>query len=111
LTRYRRVSGLGTDIAPGEECLARGTVPTEQGWRLAQDPRTFAVAGAPFASLAASATVPVLLARGERDPMVSLQELRMHAPQAREIPGAGHNAHIEDPRAVVVLLEQLAAGV
>jgi pimeloyl-ACP methyl ester carboxylesterase len=109
-TRYRRVSGLGTDIAPGEECLARGAAHTEQGWRLAQDPRTFAVAGAPFASLAASATVPVLLARGERDPMVSLEELRMHARQACDINGAGHNAHIEDPGAVVALLERLVAG-
>ena len=30
--------------------LARGVVKAESGWRLAQDPRTFAVAGAPFAS-------------------------------------------------------------
>jgi pimeloyl-ACP methyl ester carboxylesterase len=43
--------------------------------------------------------------------MVSLQELRMHAPQACDIPGAGHNAHIEDPGAVVALLEQLLASV
>src|SRR5438477_8571423 len=50
LTRYRRVSGLGMDIAPGEEWLARGSVHAERGWRLAQDPRTFAVAGAPLAS-------------------------------------------------------------
>jgi pimeloyl-ACP methyl ester carboxylesterase len=110
-TRYRRVSGLTAEIAPGEEWLARGAVKAESGWRLAQDPRTFAVAGAPFASLAASATAPLMLARGERDPMVSLQELRTHAPQARDIPGAGHNAHIENPGAVVALLEQLVAGV
>jgi len=110
-TRYRRVAGLGTDIAPDEEWLARGVVQGERGWRLAQDPRTFAVAGAPFASLAASATAPVLLTRGERDPMVSLQELRIHAPQACDIAGAGHNAHIEEPGAVVTLLEQLLAGV
>jgi pimeloyl-ACP methyl ester carboxylesterase len=110
-TRYRRVSGLGTDIAPGGKCLERGAILSEQGWRLAQDPRTFAVAGAPFASLAASVTAPILLARGERDHMVSLQELRMYVPRACDIPGVGHNAHIEDPRAVVVLLEQLVAGV
>jgi pimeloyl-ACP methyl ester carboxylesterase len=110
-TRYRRVSGLTADIAPREEWLTRGAVQAEGGWRLAQDPRTFAVAGAPFASLAASATAPVLLARGERDPMVSLQELRTHAPQAHDIPGAGHNVHIEDPPAVVALLERLVAGV
>jgi pimeloyl-ACP methyl ester carboxylesterase len=109
-TRYRRVSGLSTDIATSEEWLARGVVHGAQGWRLTQDPRTFSVAGAPFASLAASATAPILLARGERDPMVSLQELRLHTPQACDIPGTGHNAHIEDPAAVVALLEQLVAG-
>ena len=110
-TRYRRVSGLTTDIAPGEAWLARGVVKAESGWRLAQDPRTFAVAGAPFASLAASAAPRILLARGERDPMVSVEELRMHAPWAHDIPGAGHNAHVEDPRAVVALLERLIAAV
>ena len=109
--RYRRVSGLTADIAPGEEWLARGVMRGEGGWRLTQDPRTFAVAGAPFGSLAASATASVLLARGERDPMVSLQELRVHTPQAHDMPAAGHNAHLEDPAAVVALLEQLVAGV
>jgi len=109
--RYRRVAGLGADIASDSEWLARGVVEEERGWRLAQDPRTFAVAGAPFASLAASATAPVLLARGERDPMVSLEELRMHAPQACDIAGSGHNAHVEEPAAVITLLEQLIAGV
>jgi pimeloyl-ACP methyl ester carboxylesterase len=108
--RYRRVSGLTADIAGDDDWLARGAVETASGWRLAQDPRTFAVAGAPFASLAASATAPVLLARGERDPMVSLEELGMHAAQARDIPGTGHNAHVEHAGAVVALLEQLAAG-
>jgi len=109
--RYRRVSGLGADIAPSEESLARGALQAEQGWRLAQDPRSFAVAGAPFGSLARSATARVLLARGERDYMVSLEELRMHGSRACDIPGAGHNAHIEDPRAVTALLEELVADV
>ena len=108
--RYRRVSGLTADIAPSDDWLSRGVLRAEGGWRLAQDPRSFAVAGAPFASLAASATARLLLARGERDPMVSLQELRTHAAQAHDIPGTGHNAHIEDPAAVLALLEQLVAG-
>ena len=110
-TRYRRVSGLNPEIAPGQEWLARGALQGEGGWRLAQDPRTFAVAGAPFKSLAASAAAPIVLARGERDPMVSLQELRLHTPQAHDIRGAGHNAHIEEPGAVAALLEQLVTGV
>ena len=110
LLRYRRVSGLGENTTPGEASLTRGVVQDGQGWRLAQDPRTFAVAGAPFGSLARSAVGRVLLARGERDHMVTLEELRMHAPQAIDIRGTGHNAHVEDPAAVTALLEELIAG-
>lgn len=105
--RYRRVSGLTAALAPERTSLARGVLRTSEGWRLAQDPGTFGVAGAPFASLAGAAKCPVVLARGECDPMVSLQELRAHAREAYDIPGAGHNAHVEAPRAVLALLEPL----
>ena len=107
VARYRRVSGLSEEIAPDDTYLARGVVQGEQGWRLAQDPRSFAVAGAPFASLARSAAARVLLARGERDHMVTLDELRAHASEAIDIRGVGHNAHVEDPRAVATLLGRL----
>ena len=107
LARYRRVSGLDEQLAPGRETLARGVLRMPGGWRLAQDPATFAVAGAPFASLASAAQARVVLARGERDPMVSFEELRAHARQAYDIPGTGHNAHVEDPRAVLGLIEML----
>jgi pimeloyl-ACP methyl ester carboxylesterase len=110
LARYRRVSGLGEQLAPGREVLARGIVHTPAGWRLAQDPCTFAVAGAPFASLASSAQARVVLARGQGDPMVSLEELRAHAARAYDIPGTGHNAHVEDPAAVVELIEGLLSA-
>src|SRR5687767_4244341 len=60
--RYRRVSGLDAAIAPSDEWLARGLVQGEEGWRLAQDPRTFGVAGAPFDSLATGARARVILA-------------------------------------------------
>jgi len=113
--RYRRVSGLRPDTASPsvteKSLLARGVIRAEEGWRLSQDPRTFAVAGAPFATLVASSTAPLLLARGEHDSMVSLDELRRYDGQARDVPGAGHNAHVEDPAAVVALLEQLSARV
>jgi pimeloyl-ACP methyl ester carboxylesterase len=109
LARYRRVSGLDEELA-GREALARGVRHTPDGWRLAQDPGTFAVAGAPFASLASAADARVVLARGQRDPMVSLEELRAHARQAHDIPDAGHNAHVEDPRAVLGLIEALLSA-
>jgi pimeloyl-ACP methyl ester carboxylesterase len=105
--RYRRVSGLDAAVAPGGEWLARGVMQGEQGWRLAQDPRTFAVAGAPFDSLVNSARANVILARGERDAMVSTAELSAHASRAVEIAGCGHNAHVENPDAIVDLLQTL----
>ena len=110
LARYRRVSGLNEELAPRRETLARGVLHTPGGWRLAQDPGTFAVAGAPFASLASAAHARVVLARGERDPMVSLEELRAHTRQAHDIPGVGHNAHVEDPHGVLELIDALVSA-
>lgn len=107
--RYRRVSGLDATVAPNEEWLARGVVHAEEGWRLAQDPRSFAVAGAPFDSLVASARARVILARGERDAMVSTPELRAHVSQAVEIAGCGHNVQVEKADAIVDLLQTLIA--
>lgn len=106
-TRYRRVSGLDLTIAPQENWLRHGVTRTEQGWRLSQDPRTFEVAGAPFASLAASAQARLVLARGEHDSMVSTAELREHCPDAHEVASSGHNAHVENPGEIVRLLEGL----
>jgi pimeloyl-ACP methyl ester carboxylesterase len=105
--RYRRVSGLDSAVAPSDEWLARGVVQGDQGWRLSQDPRSFSVAGAPFDSLAKSARARVILARGERDSMVSTAELRAHASEAIEIAGYGHNVHVEKPDSIVDLLQSL----
>jgi pimeloyl-ACP methyl ester carboxylesterase len=105
--RYRRVSGLEEQTAPGAALIERGIARGAAGFRLAQDPRTFMVGGAPFATLMASATCPVLLARGERDAMVSLAELQAHTTRAVDVAGMGHNVHAADPVAVVQLLEQL----
>jgi pimeloyl-ACP methyl ester carboxylesterase len=107
--RYRKVSGLDTRVAADPASLARGVAPAEGGFTLATDPRTALVAGAPFASLAASALCPVLLARGASDPMMTLEHLRAHCAGALEIPGTGHNAHVESPGAIVALSERLAS--
>jgi pimeloyl-ACP methyl ester carboxylesterase len=109
VSRYRRLSGLTEDVAPGDEFLARGITYTEEGYRFSQDPRTFLVAGASFSSLIASATCPVMLARGEGDQMVATDELRVHCQHAVMIPGAGHNVHVEKPNAVADLIERLDA--
>jgi len=107
LARYRRVSGLDPGIAPAAASLARGVVRGEEGWRLAQDPRSFAAAGAPFASLLKAAAARVVLARGEHDSLVSCAELAAHAAPVHTVAGAGHNVHVEQPGAMVALLERL----
>jgi pimeloyl-ACP methyl ester carboxylesterase len=105
--RYRKVSGLDA-VAPGTATLARGVMMTEGGFRLAADPRTPLVAGAPFDTLAASARCPFLLARGVTDPMMTLDELRRYSAAATDIAGTGHNAHVQAPAAVLELADGLA---
>jgi pimeloyl-ACP methyl ester carboxylesterase len=105
--RYRKVSGLDARFARAE-VLARGVTRTERGYALAADSRTMLVAGAPFATLASSAGCPLILARGEHDPMVSLPELCAHSSEAVDLAGRGHNVHVEDPDAVASLCERLA---
>jgi pimeloyl-ACP methyl ester carboxylesterase len=109
IARYRRVCGLEAKLAPDTESIERGIAHGAEGFRLAQDPRTFMVGGAPFATLAKSATCPMLLVRGELDAMVSLSELRSHDARAVAIAGAGHNVHVEAPALVMGLLDQFMA--
>lgn len=106
-SRYRKVSGLDMRVAPDIALLERGIAPADGGFRLAADPRTALVAGAPFATLAASARCPVLLGRGASDPMVTLEELRVHCAAALDIPNTGHNAHVESPGSMLDLAERL----
>jgi pimeloyl-ACP methyl ester carboxylesterase len=48
--------------------------------------------------------VPVRLARGELDPMVSATQLAALVPDPIELAGLGHNAHVERPAALLPLL-------
>lgn len=90
VARHLKLAGL-TDPAGADA----GVVETPEGWRVAQDPVTFGVGVPDLAGLLARATCPVVLARGEHDPMVA------DAPVT--LPGLGHNAHVEDPAAVAAL--------
>jgi pimeloyl-ACP methyl ester carboxylesterase len=109
LERYRKVAGLEAALAPGPELLARGVAREAAGFRLAADPATLGVEVPPFGSLLAAARCPVIAARGERDALVSGAELRAVVPAAIDVPGRGHNLHVEDPAALVALLDRLPA--
>ena len=102
--RYLKLAGLTGLVDPVDPTTAAGVVETPEGWRVAQDPATFGVGVPDTARLLARAVCPVVLARGEGDPMVSEADLRALVAEPVTLPGLGHNAHVEDPAAVLDLL-------
>ncbi|MGC4888754.1 alpha/beta fold hydrolase [Micromonospora sp. DT227] len=118
--RYLRVSGLAGLFAPGHPVVDAG-LRREDGrghrshpggdergggrWRLAMDPAAFAVGEPDMPALLAAADAPVLLARGETDPMVTDAQLTACGVPVATLPGLGHHAHVEDPAAVLALLD------
>jgi pimeloyl-ACP methyl ester carboxylesterase len=103
VARALRVAGL-TGLVQDTERLV---VQDEDGWRLALDAAAFGVGEPHAAGLLAAARCPVVLARGETDPMVSREQLAALVPDPVDLAGAGHNAHVEDPAAVAALLPRL----
>jgi pimeloyl-ACP methyl ester carboxylesterase len=104
VARHLRVSGLDGLVDPGDAALAAGVRRVEGGWQLAFDQRAFGVGEPGMAALLAAAPVPVVLARGEKDPMVSTADLAALVPDPVVLPDLGHNAHVEAPQALLPLL-------
>jgi len=95
--RFLRLAGIESVAASDPSLLAGGVRTADGRFRVAADPRASSIGGPPMRSLMAAAAAPVRLARGERDGMVTVDQLRRFDPQAVDISGAGHNAHIENP--------------
>lgn len=103
--RFLKVSGLLGLVAADDPIVDEGIRPCdEDGWRLAQDPRTFGVGAFDMAQLVADARCRVVLARGERDPMVSHEDLAGLVDEPVTLAGLGHNAHVEDLDSVLALV-------
>ncbi|MEV1328657.1 alpha/beta hydrolase [Micromonospora costi] len=103
--RYLRVSGLAGLLAPDHPVVDAGLRQVDGRWRLAMDPTAFAVGEPALPSLLAATDVPVLLARGEHDPMVTDAQLKELGVPVATLPGLGHNAHVEAPEAVLELVD------
>ncbi|GAA5121939.1 alpha/beta fold hydrolase [Alloalcanivorax gelatiniphagus] len=109
--RFLRVSGLTALVSADDPWVEdavvdRAAAGEGSGWRLAQDPRTFAVGVPDMTALLAAVACPVVLARGEHDAMVTHEQLAVLVGDAVTLPALGHNAHVEDPAAVLALLGQ-----
>ncbi len=106
IERYLRVSGLKGLVDPGAAAATLGIVEEEGRFRLAADPRIGAVVGAPIDGVIAAMRAPLRLAAGERDPMVTLEQMRRFDPQAAVLAGLGHNPHVEAPERLWQVVEK-----
>jgi pimeloyl-ACP methyl ester carboxylesterase len=95
--RFLKVSGLQGLADPSDPVVEHGLAEADGRWRLAMDPGTFGVGAPELPNLIAESKAEVVLARGERDPMNTDDELRTLHDQVVTYPGLGHNAHVEDP--------------
>ena len=89
--------------------LDAGVVEADGGWRLALDAAAFGVGAPDMAGLLAACRGSVILASGEGDQMSPPGGLRELRPDAATLAGLGHNAHVEDPRALWPLVDRLLA--
>ncbi|MFC0003719.1 alpha/beta fold hydrolase [Micromonospora siamensis] len=103
--RYLRVAGLTGLFAPDHPVVDAGLRSEDGRWRIAMDPGAFAVGAPDLPALLAGTDAPVLLARGEDDPMVTDDQLGALGVPVVTLPGLGHNAHVQDPAAVLALVE------
>lgn len=107
--RFVLVTGLKGIVAPDSVLAGTGVVQKNGKWRLAADNRAAMVASADTRDIYSAARAPVLLAAGEHDRMVSVEDLQSLDPSARVLDGLGHNAHVEDPAAFWGLIADAAA--
>jgi pimeloyl-ACP methyl ester carboxylesterase len=109
LERYLKISGLAGLADPDSEAARAGVVGEAGGWRLAVNPRVFEAVGPSVPAILRSCATPLHLAAGEKDPMVTLDDMRAIDPSAVTFPGRGHNVHWEAPEVVWEFVERITA--
>jgi pimeloyl-ACP methyl ester carboxylesterase len=103
--RYLRVSGLAGLLPASDPAVDAGLREQDGRWRLAMDPRTFGIGAPDMGELLARSAAPVTLARGGNDPMNTDEQLAGLGVRTVTLPGLGHNAHVENPRLTITLLD------
>jgi pimeloyl-ACP methyl ester carboxylesterase len=105
--RYLKVAGLTGLVDPADPQVAAGVTEDVTGWRPRLDQAAFGVGAPDLPGLLAASRARVLLAAGEHDPMCSPDELAALPADHTTLPGLGHNAHVQDPAALLPLLDAL----
>ena len=105
--RYLKVSGLIGLVNPDSPTAQCGVIAGDDGqYRLAADPEIYTVGRPPVAELVQATRCEVMLACGEHDKMVGAGELSALGAAARQLPGLGHNAQVESPEQVWLLVNE-----
>ncbi|MCA0206407.1 MAG: alpha/beta hydrolase [Proteobacteria bacterium] len=103
--RYAKVSGLHGLVPPGAPALARGVRAVKGGFALAMAPGVFGAVGPSIEAILRGVTVPLRMAAGSGDPMVTLAQMRAIDAGAMLLDGLPHNAHVAAPERVLALLD------
>jgi pimeloyl-ACP methyl ester carboxylesterase len=106
--RYLRSVGLAGVVEPTGPVVSSGILEVEGRWRLAFDPAANQVGPPDMERSLSEARAKVTLARGSGDPMVSAEDVAPLPVDTQELPGLGHNAHVEDPATVWRLIVSAA---
>ncbi len=110
------VTGPGGPVGPDHpaviDAVVEGVGPEAGlGWRVAQDPASFAQRPVDMAALLDAARCPTWIGAGAGDAMATEAELSAYVDSPHIAPGRGHNVQVEDPAWAVGLVEALAATV
>jgi pimeloyl-ACP methyl ester carboxylesterase len=108
-TRYLRSVGLEGIADPDGPLVGSGIAEAGGRWRLVFDPAAFGVGAPDVTAALAEARAEVTLARGAGDQMVSAADIAAMPCERRDLPGLGHNAHVEGPAAVWALIAETAS--
>lgn len=103
--RYLRVAGLKGIVAPDSAVAERGICEQHGQFRLAADPLTNALGTPDFPRLAQAASAPLHLLCGELDNIARAESMRRLGAAVTELPGLGHNLHLEAPQTLWQAIE------
>ena len=102
MDRALRIAGL-TGLRPE---LPNAVTSTSGGWRLTLDNAAFGVGAPDISGLIAAGRGDVVLAAGERDPMSPADHLAVFG-RPIVLAGCGHYAQLEEPQALLPILDRL----
>lgn len=108
--RAVKAAGLAGLIALEDQIADTLVHQVRNAWRLGFDLRALTVGTPDMAAWLATLAergVPVTLAAGERDPMSPVDHLRELGTEPVILAGLGHSAHVQDPAALLPLIERL----